>query len=1154
MPLDTAAVPDPQAIAADPALSAFVTANAGSGKTKTLVDRVARLLLRGAAPDAILCVTYTKAAAAEMQRRLFGRLGGWAVMGDEALRGELARLGEPGSQPRQARTLFARALETPGGLKIQTIHAFCEKLLRRFPLEAGVSPTFEVAEDAVQAALSADARAVLARLAARPDHPVAEAYAHFAAELAHTHFDELLTGLEGRRRAIRGTLDEAGWEAALWRRCGFDDGQPADPGTIRAEAVLPPALDPRVYRGAADTLRRSGSFLACAADLEAVAAHAEAGHADFFAAVDVFCTQQGGVANWPETAAAIKREPLLQQRIQRERDRVFAARERACAATVARDTAYALVLGRAYGEAYESLKASRNLLDFGDLVARTCELLTKRADAAWVLYKLDGGVEHVLVDEAQDSAPVPWAIVQGLAGEFFSGAGAPRRNRDGPEPTVFAVGDEKQSIYSFQGARPEQLRRELLRYDGLVRGAGREFEGVALDTSFRSTPEVLAFVDAVFALPGARDAAPPPEGQNVLSHHAFREDHGCVDLWPWDEDSKTEESPAWDAPLDGDPPESARKRLARRIALTIREAVARGDAVRTESAVRPCGYGDFLVLVRRRDVLFEEIIRALKAENVPVGGADRLKLAEHILFDDLKALARVCLHPGDDLTLAALLRSPFFDLDEDALYRLARGRPGSLWASLRAAAERGEPACVEAWMVLSGLRDGAGSAQPYEFYARFLNRTDGEGRSMGSRLRGRLGREAEDALDAFLGEAIAAEARGVHGLEAFAAALERTALEIKREQDEGRGEVRVMTVHGAKGLEAPVVILPDTTVKPRAQGPALLDDEAVGFLYAPRKGDDCPASTEARKARDLRTDHEGLRLLYVALTRARDRLIICGRKRADRQAVDPGSWYDLCEQAFSAPELAGGVRALEGADGRAIRRFGPDPVPARQESEAAADAPGLPDWARRPAPHELAGAAYASPSQIAARAKAAAPSPLAATRGIDRFRRGDLIHKLLEVLPELPAADRSGAAAALLGKQRDLTDDQRAEMAAAALGLLEDPRFAEVFGPGSRAELAVAGTAPDLPAGLRVSGRVDRMVVTPERVLVVDFKTNRPSPDRAEDADPAYLQQMAVYVAVLRAVFPERAVEAALVWTDGPKLTPLSPELVDRTLAAMRTA
>jgi ATP-dependent helicase/nuclease subunit A len=299
--------------------------------------------------------------------------------------------------------------------------------------------------------------------------------------------------------------------------------------------------------------------------------------------------------------------------------------------------------------------------------------------------------------------------------------------------------------------------------------------------------------------------------------------------------------------------------------------------------------------------------------------------------------------------------------------------------------------------------------------------------------------------------------------------------------------------------------------------------------------------------RDRAIDNESLRLLYVALTRARDRLIVCGVRTKPQFLT--GSWRDLCEQALKDPAIELKVRIVE-QDGAQIIRFGADPAPRAREARISPAPAALPAWTRKLAALEI-NARYASPSTLAETDRGPAPSPLALEGGLGRYRRGELIHKLLQLLPDIAPDGRAAAALALLGRERDLSEDQRDEMALAALAVLGDERFAPVFAPGSRAEVAIAGTAPDLPKGLAVSGRVDRLLVEPDRVLVIDFKTNRPSPARIEEADHAYLVQMAVYWAVLRAVFPQRRIEAALVWTDGPKLMPIPENVLAATLASL---
>jgi len=1156
---------DPQALAAHPEVNAFVTANAGSGKTTTLVNRVARLLLCGVDPETILCVTFTKAAAAEMQRRLFEKLGAWALMTGADLRSALAALeGRPADgygerELSRARTLFAKALETPGGLKIQTIHAFCEKLLRRFPLEAGVAPGFQVMEDAAAAQVAGEARERVAHRAMAGEPGVAEAYARFTVALDFAAFEGMFATFEARREAIGGYILRCGGGAGVAASVAAACGLPhlMDAGDIERAAA--DGISSSLWRTGAEALRAGGARDQKLAErMFGVAAAAEAGEADFGAALAVFCTAAGGPAKWLETAARLKADPALQQRLLDERDRLLEAEAWAKAARVAEDTVQALALAAVYIEAYADAKAARGALDFADLIARTLALLTGDGAAAWVLYKLDAGLEHILVDEAQDTAPEQWEILRALSAEFFAGTGPdPYRGERRLERSVFVVGDEKQSIFSFQGAVPERLLREAGVYAALASGAARRFERVPLQNSWRSTQEVLTFVDTVFA-PGELRQALQPRDEGVddelIRHIANRDDGpGTIDLWPLEREEEAVERDAWTEPLDAGARKGAWRRLAERIAGEIKALVARGEAVhdRDTRQWRPAGYGDVLILVRKRKILFEELLRALKRAGVPVAGADRLVLSEHPAFEDFLALARFVQFPDDDLTCAALLRSPFCDVDEDGLFALAHGRgKATLWAELRGrAGERLEWA--EAAGFLAWARAEGAARAPFDFYARVLSRLDAAGRSMRTRLVTRLGPEAGDAIEEFLAQALAAEQRGVADLERFADALSRLTVSVKREMDEPRGEVRVMTAHGAKGLEAPIVFLPETVGGGGGRASPLLETAEGGFLWCGSSAGDCEATATARAARKARDEQEALRLLYVALTRARDRVVIAGRINAKAKIETVKGWWAPMSAAFDHPVLAERVTAVRVGE-MEVLRFGADPrLLGPEAAAAAAEGLALPAWAGRPAPAEPPAMIYAAPSTLLEDVRGAAPSPLAARGGVARYRRGALIHRLLQLLPDLEPAARAAGAERLLVKEADLTPEQRAEMVAAALAVLDDPAFAEVFAPGSKAEAAVAGGAPDLPGGLAIAGRVDRLRVTPDRVLVVDFKTNRPAPARIEDADPAYVLQMAVYAAVLRAVFPGRRVESALVWTDGPRLMPVPEAVMAAALAGL---
>lgn len=1150
---------DPQRIAADPAISAFVTANAGSGKTKTLIDRVARLLLAKVKPEAILCVTYTKAAAAEMQRRLFERLGRWSVTSDGDLRAELVKLvGESDAtydarRLSEARALFAQALETPGGLKIQTIHAFCEKLLRRFPLEAGVSPGFTVMDDQAGAAIARAARRATAAWVDSHQDAYSEAYARFSVALDFQSFEAMFAGFETRRGQIMayvarcGGLQEA--VADAWNRCGFD--APTSAADLAAQAMA--RLDLGAWRAAA-TVLFDGGGKQDAKYAEALAAVARDPDATLDLALRALFTEggDGTPATWPAKTSGLKSREDLREALLLEQTKLEAARERVRAAKVAEDTADALRLAVLYVTSHRLEKDARGALDFTDLIDKTRVLLTEKVEAAWVLYKLDGGVDHILLDEAQDTAPEQWEILSALTADFFAGETSEGWSGRRAERTLFVVGDEKQSIYSFQGADPQRLLIETQNYIARIEAVGAVGKGVPLTVSYRSTREVLSFVDALFSDPETREGVPPPVGQDLVRHEPFRTDGpGCVDLWPLTRELPGEEREAWEAPVDAEGERSANRRLAEAIAAETAAILSRGDAVfdKELGRHRAAHAGDILVLVRRRKVLFEEILRALKRRGVPVAGADRLSLSSHIAFEDLLALGRFILFPDDDLTLAALLKTPFCSLTDEDVYALAKGRRATLWLELRRRSEE-RPEWTAARTVLDWALAEGRRRQPFEFFAGWLGLVGEDGRSHRAKVLTRLGAEAEEALDEFLAQVMEAEQRGVRDLEALVADFAALDIVVKREMEGARREVRVMTAHGSKGLEAPIVFLPETTVKRGAGGSPFLVTEDGALLWCASGKGDCDASAKARKLREEKESQEALRLLYVALTRARDRLVLCGRIDARTKDDKVGGWYAAARAAFAHPDIAPDVRTIGEGDA-AVLRYGPDPVAAPRVAEDLRASTASPDWMTRAAPPEPAAARYAAPSRIEDNARVPAPSPLARVSGLGRYRRGEIVHKLLQLLPDIAPEQRASAAQRLLGGERDLTDEQREEMTQAAFGVLDDARFAAVFGPGSRAEVALAGTSAHLPRGLAVSGRVDRLVVDAERVLVVDYKTNRPSPDRIEEADPAYLAQMAVYAAVLREVFPGRAIEAALVWTDGPKLMPVPEKVMAQALARL---
>ena len=614
---------------------------------------------------------------------------------------------------------------------------------------------------------------------------------------------------------------------------------------------------------------------------------------------------------------------------------------------------------------------------------------------------------------------------------------------------------------------------------------------------------------------------------------------------------------------------SARDILAETVAGEIRDMIARGDAVWEEKdgtfLPRPVRAGDIAILVwRRTGGFFEEVIRQLKLKGVPVAGADRMVLRDQTAVKDMLALARFAVTPGDDLALAELLRSPFFDpvgqaeyvIDENALFDLARSRTsfrrGTLWSALFTSTD---PRFAEARDALKAVRDAADSDRLYDLFAGFLNARTPTGETRWTRVYARLGEEARDPLEEFLARALRHEAEGGGALASFLAAIESEDTQLKREMSHDRDEVQVMTVHASKGLEWPVIFLPDTTRSPlTGKGEPVFSHPEAGLVWAQRKAEDPPAVAALREAADARKLAEHGRLLYVALTRARDRLVVCGWRHGGgvtgRVAED--SWYTRLARAWSGAGWADADTPLAmRVDGiEAGRRFGPAPErlgAAAAEARLQAD---LPDWAIRPARSEQAGVRGVAPSSFIDDALHFEPpvlSPLS-DPGAHRFRRGDVIHKLLQTLPDLPDERRRDAATRFVAAQPDFDDAARAVIVEETLGILAHPDFAPLFGPGSRAEVALVGRAPDLPGNVIVRGQVDRLVVTDTEVLIIDYKTNRPPPESVAAVAKVYLGQLATYRALLRVVHPGKTVRCALLWTDAARLMEVADDVLDTVL------
>ena len=1156
-----------QAGAADPAVSAWVSANAGSGKTHVLAQRVVRLLLQGTDPSRILCLTYTRAAAANMSDRVFRTLAAWAMMPDAELAATLASLdGEAPQAGRlaRARRLFAQALETPGGLKIQTIHAFCEAVLHQFPLEANIAGHFELLDRQMEKALLAEARRGLITAASGAGKPaLTDAFAHVLSLGGETGLDRLLAAIVENREALALFIAEIGDGAdhtPLFEAFGFAPHETAE--TVAAAAWPLPGLPETEIAALARIARETDARVLLDHILPGLEGAVQAGTAGERLEA-LIC---GLLTKKREAYAASKFKKSLRDRLPGIFERYSAAvvqllvvADRHALFRTLEATSAAMLLADEMICRYQALKSARGFLDFADLISRTVALLSRPDAGPWVHYKLDRGIDHLLVDEAQDTSPGQWALIRRLTDEFFAGIGG----RGETVRTVFAVGDEKQSIYSFQGAEPAAFAETGRHFRRAALDAEASFAPLQLTWSFRSVPDILEAVDRVFSHDGHRKGVVAEEG--AIRHRPIRAgEAGHVEFWEPISPTEAEIPDDWRQPIDH--ASAPAVRLAEMIADRVREWITTGEPLAAGRRPLP---GDIMVLVRKRDRFVHALSRALKERGIDVAGADRLQLTDHIAVQDLIALARFVLQPQDDLSLAALLRGPAFALPEETLFEIAhpRGDGESLFAALRRLAPA-RPALAAMVSRLDRLAGAARTLRPYEFFAGFLAGSP-DAEPARPRFVARLGPEAAEILDEFLNYCLAAERSGIHGLEALLAGLEKDAPEIRREMDQNRDEVRIMTVHAAKGLEAPVVVLVDPGSEAFSHGhlPTLVPFAFAGaggkgFLWRAGKALANKTVRELEAAMTDRGTEEYRRLLYVGMTRAEDRLLICGYRGSRGPQSD--TWADMVRRALGeAPETRQLAVPESAPPAFRFQVSKPSMSPVAPPHAGETAAPGFPEALRRPPPPADFMPRPLSPSRAAvlidggdADARTLSARPLGAAAGDGTaMRRGTLVHRLLQALPAVPPADRRGAAHRYVDRAAaDWPAPLRDDMVGLAMAVLEDSRFRAAFAPGSRAEISIAGKLTIAGRERPVAGKIDRLAVGDRTVLLVDYKTGLPAPRNPAEVPESHLAQMALYRALLLPLYPDHAVVAALLYAEVPRLVPLPDEMLEAVLARLAAA
>jgi len=1125
--------------ASDPMASVWVSASAGTGKTKVLTDRVLRLLLpqedgaSGCAPHKILGLTFTKAAASEMALRINETLSEWAILPEEKLTTKLQNLLGRAPSARDiaaARKLFADVIDTPGRLKIMTIHAFCQSVLSRFPLEANLIPGFEVAEDRTAADFLNQAKnQVLSSAIIETSSPLNAALQNLSRTINEEQLAQLIASIASERGQLQSILDKNfdidGYYNALCQSLDILPNQ--TPEQILQIACMDEHFERDTIKACADAMAQGTKTDIANAQIiyDFLAANTETRIQNFDIYANVYLKQDGDIRVKLMGKKITDAAPHLGEAMQNEALRIQATFNTIKSTQLAALSRDLILIATKTLEHYAAIKTQQNMLDYEDLIFKTRDLMQTRG--AWVHYKLDQGIDHILIDEAQDTNPDQWQIIQALCTEFFPTHSEAETNR-----TIFTVGDEKQSIYSFQRASPEEFDRMRNHFAEKINAAKANWSKVDLNISFRSTKSVLSAVDAVFADPQTRKGL----GIGEINHEAFRRGQaGRVELWPLFENDETDDtSLTWEPPIKIEDHKSGSTKCAEAIADQIENWLETKEILPAYNrTIQP---RDIMVLVRTRNAFIGQLMRALKSRNIPVGGLDRIVLNDQLAIQDMLAAADFALLPSDDLTLACLLKSPLIGIDEDTLFSLAYSRDKkSLWQCVK------EKADTKITDYLRALTSKAKNLTPYAFFADLLQTQCPADDISGLRaFQKRLGSDASDSLNELLNACLNFEHNHTSSLQNFTQWQRGGAGDIKRQNDDQTNQIRIMTVHGSKGLQAPIVFLPDTTsvagINASQAGSRLLWPTQTGDdlpVWAPRKDFENDTYTNAKEKVLDRMSEEYRRLLYVAMTRAEDRLYVTGYK--SKNNIKDDCWYALIRQGLkNHPDTNEDENAILRLDTPQTKDADRKPKADLKQHVSTA----IPKWMTKNAPIEPYPPAPLMPSRPS-ETEPAALSPLSATDNY-RFRRGNVTHTLLQFLPDIPKDARLNAMNRYLATHvKDLPETVRTNISEEIQKILNDQQFASLFGENSRAEVPITGLLPD---GRLISGQIDRLLITDSEILIIDFKSNRPPPTEPANIPKIYKNQLKSYADTLKSIYPDRKIHCALLWTDGPNLMPIKIE------------
>lgn len=1217
--------------AIDPATSAWVSANAGSGKTKVLTDRLLMLLLYGTAPSHILALTFTKVAAAEMLDRLNKKLSKWVTMSEEDLQQELITIGiETPSQEilTRARHLFTHVLETRGGIKIQTIHSFCQTILKKFSVEAGVSPQYETLTDEEDQNLLQEALFYTFSTIKLPYNDLFEkSNPHYVEgaikqilsyqmrlEKLHQKFphDQDLIDfifsifqcdtqdtLENIQQKFIDQIPYDAFEEIIFHLQDVKNKKPLIVRTLLSSIVS--------YK---DSLRgKSNSGKSNSGKNDSGENNLEEDNTNLLAFYqELFFTKnlEPKALSSLASDAFQKDFPLLTDVLISEQKRLEDFFDHKKNITLARITSSLNLIARQTYHHYQHLKDKKSCLTYNDLIIRTRNLLTQNNEAAaWVLYKIDGGIDHILIDEAQDTNFEQWDIIKSISQEFFSGESKYDDKAKLPR-TLFVVGDAKQSIYSFQRSDPKAFIQLKSFFENKIQESQKRFDYIPLDESFRSAPAILKAVDLIFNDPYVQQKFPEKNLQHIPFHKTRK---GKVALLPLVTPPSQTKEDAKDKTPNEEKAEEEQKAsiiLAQNLAQTIASWVGKRPLTGENRLVRA---GDIMILLRKREEAFISTLnRSLKNLGIPTAGADRLNITDELAIKDLLSAASFVLSPYDDFTLACFLKSPFIGITEEHLYELATTRitssqnksispntTPSLWEHL---SQQKDPQYQDVISYLHTLLQRQ-AWKPYDFFSYLLHQTGPLLKDVTGyqNLIRRLGSDVKDPVEAFLTYALAFGDQHGHTLQGFVPHILKNKPQIRRDMDvTDLQEVRTLTIHGAKGLQAPIVILPDahasSIIKGGHKTPQVLwhqQEDCFVPLWCPYVNLFSHFYKKVTDDYKIKAEEEHKRLFYVAATRPQNELYITGIKT--KQTLDPECWYNLTENVFKKhahkepfpfiddqgealvikdeeeKQHANSIsyltekrgeekRGKEKRIGKEKKEEGEKTSPQKNNQTHQEEPNQTPENLEIPAFFQTPPASFyknIAPSHPSTQDDVTPPSAVSS----HSMTRGIIIHRLLEMLPQVPASKRLESAIhyvknytsydILSGPDSFGSEQDIHNLCTRLIHIIESKPFCDIFSEQSRSEVPLSGSMTINHQHVPIQGRIDRLLITDHDVTIVDFKSKTKVPETPDRIPQTYLYQMTCYHTIVQNIFKNKHVTSAILWTEDPMLMTIPETLIQET-------